>query len=290
MQITNKHEFPEAIRNVLLTNFYTPGDSSFSVTELLRPPQMRELMRRHDDKLSEDVVDRIWSLFGSGIHAILQQYPGEDCLVEQRLYTDVLGVRIGGQVDMYHIPTKTLIDFKVTSVWSIIYDSRAKEWEEQLNCYAKLLREAGHDVGHIQVCAILRDYQENARLRNPDYPEAPVKMVPLRVWSPEEVDDFLASRVMIHLSAQDLPDDQLPHCSSEEMWEHPTQYAVMQKGRKRAVKLFADLEEAKAFSEKEQSYYIEERPGTRTRCEKYCPVKEFCSQYKEWYETTKRKK
>ena len=53
-----------------------------------------------------------------------------------------------------------LIDYKVTSVWAVIFGKI--EWERQLNCYAWLFRQKkeniGKSVGSLKICAILRDW------------------------------------------------------------------------------------------------------------------------------------
>jgi hypothetical protein len=67
------------------------------------------------------------------------------------------------------------------------------------------------------------------------------------------------------------------------MWEKPTTYAIKKEGGMRAKSVHRTLEEAEAVLTK--GYILEVREGERTRCEKYCQVSQFCSQYKEYLST-----
>ena len=89
MKITNKSSLPEAVYKALSHSNYNSGSSDYSVTTLLRPPRMVQLERRHWDELEEDVLDRVWSLFGSAAHTILEQHGCDESLTEERLYIEV---------------------------------------------------------------------------------------------------------------------------------------------------------------------------------------------------------
>jgi hypothetical protein len=77
------------------------------------------------------------------------------------------------------------------------------------------------------------------------------------------------------------------------MWEKPSTYAVMKEGRKTAVRVFDTKEEALNFISEtyptlKEAYNINlvTRLGKRIRCEEYCNVSSFCSQYQEYLEST----
>ena len=53
-------------------------------------------------------------------------------------------------------------------------------------------------------------------------------------------------RVQEHQAAQSALEKNLPECTSAERWEKPTKYALMKRGRERAVKLYDDLGAAEA--------------------------------------------
>jgi hypothetical protein len=65
------------------------------------------------------------------------------------------------------------------------------------------------------------------------------------------------------------------------MWEKETVYALKKNGAVRAKSLHATVEEAEAaLKEAGKGFSIETRAGERTRCKYYCPVSNYCQQYK----------
>ena len=77
----------------------------------------------------------------------------------------------------------------------------------------------------------------------------------------------------------------LPPCTPDQMWEKETVYALKKEGAVRAKSLHQSLEEAEEALEKAgKGFFIETRPGERTRCKYYCPVSNYCQQYKTYLE------
>lgn len=283
MQITNQHNLPQAIVDFLSRKYYVPGESDFSVTGLLTPPQILQLKKRYDEYIIEDAMDQIWSVFGTAVHELFDKYENSGAETELRLYHTYYGVKVGGQVDHYH--NGTITDYKVTSVWSIIYDSRKEEWAKQQNIYADIFRKNGYPVNKLQICAILRDWSESKAQQDSSYPQTPVVILDLPLWETEQVESFVKGLVTEHTAAFKLDDDQLPPCSAEDMWEKPTTYAVMKKGNKRATKVCDSKEAAEEYCQTNGltvCAVIEVRQGERVRCERYCSVKQFCHQYKDY--------
>jgi hypothetical protein len=70
------------------------------------------------------------------------------------------------------------------------------------------------------------------------------------------------------------------------MWEKPTMWAVKKTGGVRAKSVHESEEDANAALEKAgKGYEIEVRPGSRTRCESFCPVNHRCQQWREYQES-----
>ena len=285
MKFTNKYGLPKAVFDVLANDGYKAGKDDYSATSLLKSPRQLQLYRRNFDNIEEDVSDRVWSLLGQAAHSILEKHGSDTSLTEERLYAEVFGRRISGQVDHYH--ESTITDYKVTSVYTIIYQSRIKEWTEQLNIYGWLFRKNGYDVRKLQIVAILRDWSETEASRKADYPKSPIVIIPLTLWDMPTAEEFVNNRVAFHKNAESLPDDQLPLCSEEDMWESPSKWAVMKEGRKSAIRVFDTQEEALELygsisDEAGNSIYIQERKGERRKCARYCSCNTFCSQWKEY--------
>jgi hypothetical protein len=286
MQFTNKLNLPGPMVRALSNDGYRAGDDNgqryISVTQLINPPRQAILKRRHEEALTEDVSDRIWSLLGQSVHAILEAAETESSIVEERLYMEIDGVRIGGMTDLYE--DGVLTDFKITSVWSVIFGGH-DEWAAQTNLNAMLYRNAGFEVKKVQIIAILRDWQESKALTDRNYPQQAVKVIEQPLWTQEECVSFAKKRVELFNSVWDEPDHKLPLCTPEERWRRGDSFAVKKVGNKKATRVADSLEEAEKIKftlEKEGNgkFEIEARPGQDLRCLRYCVAAPFCSYYK----------
>ena len=298
--ITNKHGLPEAFVNFARNDKYTKGDSDISVTQLIDSPRGLLMREKHKEDLSVDAMDMVFALFGTAVHSVLEGATGKNVVKEERIYSDVRGWTLSGAIDQYEVEDDGIIitDYKVTSVWSVIYDKQ--EWVNQLNVYAYLLeKEKGIPVKKIQICAILRDWNRREASLKPDYPNPPMVVLDIPLWSLKDRTGYVEDRMSIHQEARqgfDF-DEVVSLCSSAERWARPDKWAVMRKGRKSAVRLYDNEEDAKEHivtkrnePSKNQKpnpyqiadYYIDHRKGDNSRCSgNYCGVAEFCTQYKE---------
>lgn len=280
MQITNKYNLPEAlVRAVRFDDYKRLGD--YSVSEIVNPPQITILKRRYEDQIEDDAMNRLWMLLGKAVHVILERGASPDDLTEERLtYKTPNGV-VSGIPDLY-LEGGTLIDYKVTSAWSIIFGGR-REWEEQLNCYAVLYRQAGFEVNTLKIVAILRDWTPRQAEMSTDYPDIPVKSLILEPWAKAKAEVFIEDRMRVLRENEGLPDDMLDACTPEEQWRRGKCWAVMEPGAKRARRLFETKEEAEEYLKGREylvGFEIINRPGKAIRCSDYCPVREFCYQKK----------
>lgn len=282
MKITNRYNLPETfVKAVEFQDSTRKGIDlkiDISVTRLIESPRIRMLTFLHWNELQEDVTDRLWSLFGQGLHAILAWGSDpETVITEQRLYAKVQNWTVSGQFDALDLNARKIIDFKVTSVYGIANGVKP-EWERQLNLLRLLAIHHGYEVENLEVCVILRDWQSSQALRDPNnYPQVPVLRLPVTVWPIADTQNYLEERVRLHQEA--AYGDTLPECSAEERWEKPTAYAVMKPSRKTAIRVFYNKREAEELAAKTDGAYVQVRPGEAMRCARYCAVAKFCDQY-----------
>lgn len=277
MEITNIHNLPEPLVAAVQNDPYH-FDGDISTTAMIGPPRIRQLKLRYGKQIKEDVSDRIYALIGNNSHAILERVDCENVLREERFFATVQGWRIGGQIDLYEQGPEIHSDYKTTSVWAIIKGIKP-EWEAQLNINSWLLEQNGHPVDRHQIVALLRDWSKH-KAREKGYPSCQVKVVPAPIW--KHPIDYIEARVLLHQAAEKLNDYDLPKCTADEMWEKPTTYAVKKAGRKTALRVLPAWEAAEKYiADKglDDKHFIETRPGERIRCEGYCSVKDYCSQY-----------
>jgi len=287
MEITNKFGLPPFVVDALTFSDYSRGDAQISVTQLIDSPRVVQLQRQHADKQTKDVVDFVWSRFGTSVHLMFEESlkaTESPAITEERLFTEWKGWKLSGAIDIQEVEDDgvTISDFKVTSVWSVI--NAKSSWHKQLNAYAYLVRKAkGQTVKKLQIVAILRDWQRRKAEQERNYPNAPVVIVDIPLWSEQEQDDYIEEQMDRHVGAEfdAAIDTSLIECSSEEMWEKATVYAVMRKGRKSAVKLFPSDKLAQDMLDGlDDTHYLEVRVGEKTRCtQDWCGVSAYCDQY-----------
>lgn len=278
MNLTNIHNLPSPLVAALTRDTYFQ-DGHISVTGLIQPPRIRQLTKRYHDKITEDVTDRIWALIGSAVHSILELADTDNVLQEERLSVRVNGWKITGKADLWEEPS-TLSDYKITSVWAGMNGVKS-EWEQQGNLYALLYRAAGFPVNKVQIVAIYRDWSKNRAKAGNGYPRCQVETLPVKVWPHAKTEGFLDARVSIHQEAENLHDNELPWCTPEERWARPDTYAVMKKGRKRAMRVLDSEDAALEWMANNGGDAGVVRPGESVRCEGYCSVAPFCNQYQE---------
>ncbi len=261
--LTNRNNLPAPLVRAIRNDPYDAGPSKISVTRLLQPPQM--IMLAKGRETTEDASDRIWALLGQAVHTVLERANTDpSVIVEKRLFTEVRGWKVSGQMDVYD--RGRLSDYKITSVYA--KDGKI-EWERQLNLLAALCRRNNLPATDLEIVAIFRDWRPKEALSE-DYPDAQVAVIPVKVWTPEEAEAYLDERVRLHQMV--LP----PPCTDEERWHQPDKWALMQKGRKRAVKLFDSKPAHLTLTE---GQYWELRQGAYRRCESYCAAAPFCEQW-----------
>ena len=291
MKLTNKFSIPQTFVNVLERPTYSKGKAHLSVTQLINSPKIVALTQKFDDELEQDVSEMVWSIFGTAIHGVLEHGKDDNHVVEERLHTTLDGWRISGAIDL-QIKTDAGIairDYKTTSAWAVMNEKL--EWEQQLNIYAWLVQTVKQaPVTDIGIVAIIRDWSRREAAKNENYPPAPIKEIPIKLWTYDEQEAYIKHRISMHSACEFAleTDEELPLCTPEEMWERPTVWAVKKKGGVRAKSLHEDEGGAQeALEALGKDYEIEVRPGSRTRCESFCPVNQYCQQWRDYQESLK---
>ena len=286
MIYTNIHNLPQPIVAAITNSKYSRGDSDISVTQLIDPPRLVALTEQYKDKLVEDVSDNVFAMFGTAMHNVLDEYT-QTKHTKRRLYTTCRGWTISGEFD-YIDDDGVLWDWKVGSVWEVINELKETR-EPQLNLYALLAshQEQPVNVSGTRLGFILRDWRAADAERDQHYPQQPVVVVQLPLWSLADSQSYLEERVRLHQEAMVT----LPLCTDKERWAKPTVWAAMKNQNTRATKLFVTENEALAWHQLQSDaaqIRIVKREGELTRCKRYCTVGKlgFCEQYNKTKVTT----
>ena len=282
MKITNKYNLPEPFVRAVSQKSYDNQGSWRTVTELIGPPKIAHLKRKHEKEIVTDASELVYTLQGEIAHGVVERAAKtmreEGWISEERLFAEVQGKKISGAYDLYNPGTGELIDVKNSTAWKAKKGEAPREWEEQTNLLAELLRRHGFPVSKIGIVLVIRDHSKPEANRSPDYPQAPVVYLPVDIWEPGVAGAFIEERVAAHIQAETKE----ATCSAEDRWAKPDTWAIKKKGQSRAIPggLFAVEEKAmEELAKLGSGYVIEYRPGENTRCALYCPVAKFCAQY-----------
>lgn len=282
MIITNKNELPSSFLQAASAGSLPLGDKTYRVTSLLKGIRETILERRHDAEIVRDVSDMIWLIFGTAVHGILESQP-EGCaeFKEERVSAKVGEYTITGKPDLYNFEEAKVTDYKTASVWKVIHKDYA-DWRTQVLIYCWILRQCGFPANKGEIVALLKDHSKQKARFDPDYPQLPVAVIKFEFSEVdfEIIDCWLHHRIERIAEAELLPDDQLPLCEPDERFNSGDKYAVMGKGKKRALRVLNNRELAEKWMSACGGDYIEYRPGEDKKCSDYCAVNKFCSYYK----------
>lgn len=292
MKITNRNNLPQPLVDAVVNDDYTKGYADYSITELLSPPRIGALKRKHWAELEEDVSDNIYRLLGKSIHEILER-ANRAAIAERRYFLKIEGKTVSGSLDALYDDSRSLIqDYKLMS-WYEVRDGLKEEKTQQLNCYAYLVKHGYFyhkrdtqqtmaqvepiDAKFLQIVSILRDWRKGSAGRN-GMPNEQVVVTNITRWEAADTLKFLKERLALHEAAR----VELPLCSPEERWATPDKWAVMaRKNAPKSVKNHESRADADAHAERlGKGAFVEPRPGNSNRCENYCAVSSVCSQFK----------
>lgn len=296
---TNKYRLPKAFEDALQPQPYDPvGASDYSATSLIDSPRYVQLYKRHKHEIVEDLMDQWYVWRGNAVHHEMESALSKNpkYLVERKVTRfdkpdggdESTYRRVVAKFDLYDKETQTLSDWKTCSAY-MHGSTGKKEWIDQLNINAYFLEKEGYPVKDVAINAIYMDWRpQSGRYKDDKYPDLPFNEFRFRVLPLEERESYYKERLRLHVEAESCSDDMLPVCTPDECWEKPAKYAVYKVGAAKATKLCDTREEADEYIRHKRlgsEYKVEFRPGERTRCEKYCPVKQWCNQYKSWKES-----
>ena len=286
MKITNNFNVPETLLALANRDDYNKGEADFSVTEIISPPRIQRLRRKHWNEMTQDVADMLWMLMGTALHVVAERSEVDGHTNEERLMVGIDDVILSGAIDLQKNDKDgtVITDYKFTSAWALMNDK--PEWEQQQNIYKYLVeRVKKQPVKKLEICALIRDWSRRDAMNKPSYPQAPIQVINIPIWTHDRVEAYIKERINLHRDSKVSADwnEELPLCTEEERWVRETKYAVKKEGRKTAVRVFDTEEEAqdllKDMPVKDKGF-IEIRKGEAVRCTgNFCGVNQWCTQY-----------
>lgn len=253
MELTNKHNLPNVLMKVVNQHQYSKGKADYSVSDIgIGEPSKKVILTRvNTDKISRDIIDQFYAIYGTVLHYIFEQADNEATLKETRLYSDVIiGNQkriLGGMIDCMRKvgsfegeDTFGILDYKTTSAFK--YTNR-QSWKSFIrdhtikqNIYRLLAEENGYNVVELKLLVLFRDWVAGYHKTKQGYP-APIMEVKLDILPNALVRRWINVKVKDLIKAETI----LPDCTANQVWQ--------------------------------------DHNGIWKRCIHYCPASEFCFQY-----------
>ena len=98
MNYTNELNLPKPLVDAA-TSSYKYKKNRYSVTALLGGTCEAILRRRHDSEITEDVSQRIWAVFGTAVHKVLQEAEATETQLQENWMSVPITVKKNGNCD-----------------------------------------------------------------------------------------------------------------------------------------------------------------------------------------------
>jgi hypothetical protein len=217
------------------------------------PPRKVQLTKRYGHLCKPTIESMIAAMIGTAVHEKMEKLlrlasvKNPDYLLERSVVhpfwsgPDGIETRlIAGRFDILY-KEEDLYDIKTVKTWKLIFDPDMVDWHQQQNIYAYLLRARGIEIKTLNICAFYLDWIEANAIRDRNYPQSPIVQYKLKLWDWETIAKYIQKRLDAHVAAETMPDDQLPECTREEMWERLPEFAIMKNAKaKRATKVIRE--------------------------------------------------
>lgn len=298
-----------------------PHPDIYSATTLLKPTRSVVLSRRLQESGNQgpvDVSDLVPSRLGTAVHTAAENawlyhrekalanlgYPQEVidriCLnpdpkwewdkdpdkiciyMEIRTEKEIDGVIISGKFDF--VEKGRVKDIKTTKTYTWIAGDKTRDYQLQGSIYRWLNPTIITD-DVMDVMFMFTDWSPLKAQADKSYPQKRILIQSVPLLSLEETEAFIRERIEDLLTHKDLPEEELPLCTPQELWMKPSTWAVYKDATKtaRATKLCDTRTEALEAAAAFPNPLIVERVAEPTFC-KFCAARPACTQAADYVE------
>lgn len=283
--MASQEEYKKGVKE-FLDLFKSEGyDYAISVTSLPLSPRQLQLNIRYGKDAEIEPKSRYFVLLGSITHYIMETFPDEGDIIERRngrvFRINGKRVLVHGAADVMNFNLGYIKDYKFSSTSSLKFPKEG--YIAQLNILRYLQpKEDKEKIKSLRNIFIFRDWTN--RDLNSEYPW---KEVEQPLWKDEQCVSYLRDRLAEHIKYFECHDDLIPECSAEERWERKGGFQVFPYTKsgdlyKKSMGFAPTEQEAHSFAESKNmdKYELKPKAGVSLKCEKFCDIKDFCSQYK----------
>jgi hypothetical protein len=288
MIFTNKYNMPEMFVAYCKAKFERElpvTRTHIGVTSLIDSAWKAHLTRKHNDEITVDISDLFFAFRGEFTHEAAEAVDMWNVLsgkFEMPLKYKDQTINLRGVADQ--ITPYTITDHKTMKVSGIWYMDKDK-YVEQVNLYKYMAEKLfGLPINRLCIDLYFMDWSQAMVGSSSSYPKAPSLSYEVPVWSEEQAEAYIWSRMGEHFADE----KDIPLCTPKERWKRDAVFAVMKKGNKKSTKNCNTMEEAIAFASDRnyilgKTHDIETREGIDARCVNFCSCNTFCSYWQENY-------
>lgn len=197
--------------------------------------------------------------------------------MEIRTFKKIAGHTVSGMFDF--VGDGKVNDFKSTSVYTWIYQSKVEDYTTQMSIY-RLLNPEIITKDTAVVHYIFTDWSRVSAQRTKGYPPSRILTQEIPLWSTDKTEKYIKGKLHAIDKYIDAPESEIPLCTSKELWrkEDSWKYYANPAKMGRATKNFTSSAEAsKKFVADGSKGVIVHVPGKVMACN-YCPAFSVCKQ------------
>ncbi|TIN01010.1 MAG: hypothetical protein E5Y34_11025 [Mesorhizobium sp.] len=194
--------------------------------------------------------------------------------------------KIGGKFDL--VLQGRLFDHKSTSVYTYLLGGKDNDYAYQGGIYRWLNPELITD-DHIYIQFIFTDWQKSRSRGDEKYPQTKALEHPVEMPSIEATEAFITAKLTELQRYQNAEDEQIPHCTDEQLWRSEPVYKYYSDPAKatmpgsRSTRNFDEKSDALTFqATKGGKGIVITVTGDVKACE-YCPAFNVCKQKDLYY-------
>lgn len=314
MSITNVTNVPLSLLPWLLIDDYdhNPDPMTISATTLLKPIRSVILSQRMPQSENTDVSNQIASSIGTAVHNDIERswksdklkaalmslgYPEKitdaiminppdgmvlpngaiPIFMEQRQYRKLGDYTISGKYDI--VLEGAVRDYKTTKAYTWMKQTNTDSYRQQGSIYRWLNPGIIID-DHMYIDYIFTDWTAVKAMQDKQFPQSQILSQRLPLMSLPETESFIAQKLRELTGYWDKPQEDLPLCSPEELWQRPTVFKYFKNPAKmaRSTKNFTNFAEAQQRKIDDGNVgKIATIPGEVKRC-LYCDAVTTCTQ------------
>lgn len=203
--------------------------------------------------------------------------------VEGRMERKVGKWTITGQYDL--ILDGRVTDLKTTKTYGYISGKNDEAYTMQGSIYRWLNPDKITD-DQLAILYYFKDWSSMGVFQDPNYPKTEMLQKLFPLMSMAATERFITNKLGVLEASIGRPEEEIPSCTEEELWQEPTKYKYYSDPTKliKATKNFDDIIDANNFlAEKKGKGVVIEVPGKAKACN-YCEFSSICKQRAALYE------